>query len=64
MTKTIRKVLTGRRKRMGLSQAALAGKLDVSERTIRNWEHGTHAPTWAQLDAWYAATAEEQGRGE
>lgn len=33
------------RKRLGLSQAAFAQRIDVSLETIRNWEQGKRSPT-------------------
>ncbi|MEL6688662.1 MAG: helix-turn-helix transcriptional regulator [Pseudomonadota bacterium] len=36
--------LKDRRKKMGLSQAELAHKIDVSQPTIANWERGGHTP--------------------
>lgn len=33
------------RKRLGLSQAAFAHRIDVSLETIRNWEQGKRSPT-------------------
>ncbi len=35
------------RQRMGLSQAELARRIDVSPETIRNWEQGKRSPTGA-----------------
>lgn len=35
------------RKRVGLSQAAFAQRIDVSLETIRNWEQGKRSPTGA-----------------
>jgi putative transcriptional regulator len=35
------------RQRMGLSQAELARRIDVSLETIRNWEQGKRSPTGA-----------------
>jgi putative transcriptional regulator len=35
------------RQRMGLSQAELALRIDVSLETIRNWEQGKRSPTGA-----------------
>jgi putative transcriptional regulator len=35
------------RKRLGLSQAAFAQRIDVSLQTIRNWEQGKRSPTGA-----------------
>lgn len=35
------------RKRLGLSQAALAQRIDVPVETIRNWEQGKRCPTGA-----------------
>ena len=35
------------RRRMGLSQAELARRIDVSPETIRNWEQGKRHPTGA-----------------
>ena len=36
--------LKERRKKLGLSQAELAEKIDVSQPTIANWERGGHVP--------------------
>jgi putative transcriptional regulator len=35
------------RKRLGLSQAAFADRIDVPLETIRNWEQGKRSPTGA-----------------
>lgn len=35
------------RKRLGLSQAAFAQRINVSLQTIRNWEQGKRSPTGA-----------------
>lgn len=35
------------RRRLGLSQAAFADRIDVPLETIRNWEQGKRAPTGA-----------------
>ena len=35
------------RKRLGLSQAAFAQRINVSLKTIRNWEQGKRSPTGA-----------------
>jgi putative transcriptional regulator len=35
------------RRRLGLSQAAFANRIDVPLETIRNWEQGKRAPTGA-----------------
>lgn len=45
------------RKRMGLSQTALAGLFGVSERTIRRYEQGTSriprlVERWMQVQGW------------
>jgi len=64
LSKMLRKTMRGRRERAGLTQAGLASRLGLNHMTVSRWERGVQAPTWAQLDAWYAATAEEQGRGE
>lgn len=38
------------RSRLGLTQAALASALGVTDRTVRMWEAGHHAiPTWVPL---------------
>ena len=42
--------LKERRKKLGLSQAELAEKVDVSQPTIANWERGGHVPRQEALN--------------
>jgi transcriptional regulator with XRE-family HTH domain len=37
------------RERMGLSQAALAEKTGLGQKTISTWEQGTREPVWSNV---------------
>ena len=48
MALTLRRMFARRvRRRLGLSQAELASRIQVSLDTIRNWEQGKRSPTGA-----------------
>lgn len=47
--------LADRRKRLGLTQSALAAQLGVRGRTVSRWERTASRPSLLQLGRWTAA---------
>ena len=47
----IGQVIHYHRKRLGMTQLALAERIGCSERTLRSWEKGQSSPSWFNVES-------------